>query len=220
MSLSLYWDLQNQRLVPSLYSTGKITAMTFVLRDKVPVSLALVTEQASTVQPYTVTELASGQSIRFGAKTAVTESGFVVSQFTWADNGEELPDRRYTADIDLNTAELIAAIGVLSTIALVAEFTILNGDGSNELSTQFTLNVIPDVIVGTEGVPVSADDIAFATPAFVVAQADAIKTPTGGLYRLKNGALQLYNNTTGKYQTMTLAGAAGSEYPSFGPQED
>jgi hypothetical protein len=50
-------------------------------------------------------------------------------------------------------------------------------------------------------------------------QDNAIKTPTSGLYRLKNGALQLYNSTTGLYHTLTLAGAAGSEYPSFGAGE-
>jgi len=217
--MNMFWDLQNQRLVTGLYSTATVASYSLVLRDKVPVSLALVTPQASATQPYAVTELSSGQSIRFGAKKVVTDSGFVVSAFTWADNGLALPSRRYTADIDLNTAELIAAIGALSTLAIVAEFTILNGDGSNELSTQFTINIKPDVIVGTEGSATSADDIAFATPGYVTDQDNAIKTPTSGLYRLKNGALQLYNSTTGLYHTLTLAGAAGSEYPSFGAGE-
>ena len=47
-----------------------------------------------------------------------------------------------------------------------------------------------------------------------------LKVPTEGLYRLQNGALQIKNSTTGKFQTVSLSGAEGSETMDYGPQED
>jgi hypothetical protein len=217
--LNLYWDTQNQRLVSSLYSTAAVTGYTFVLRDLIPVSLCLVTPQTSLTAPYAVTELGAGQLIKFGAKATLADADFDVSAPTWVSNGSALPDTRYTADISLNTAELITAIADADTITLEAEFTIQNADGSHELSTQFDLTVNRDVIVGTEGVPTVLADVSYVTPAMLLAAETGIKTPTGGLYRIKNGALQIYNPTQSKYHTLSLTGAAGSETLSIGAGE-
>jgi hypothetical protein len=46
-----------------------------------------------------------------------------------------------------------------------------------------------------------------------------IKTPTGGLYRLQNGALQLWNATQSKWHTLSISGAAGEETLDIGPGE-
>jgi len=47
-----------------------------------------------------------------------------------------------------------------------------------------------------------------------------LKVPTGGLMRQQNGALQLKNVTTGKFQTLWLTGAVGAETLNYGPHED
>ena len=45
--------------------------------------------------------------------------------------------------------------------------------------------------------------------------------PANANFRFKNGVLfQLFNQTTGKYHTIWLIGAAGLEQPAYGPGED
>jgi hypothetical protein len=47
-----------------------------------------------------------------------------------------------------------------------------------------------------------------------------LRTPVGGLYRIQNGAIQIKNSTTGKFQTISLSGAEGSETMDYGPGKD
>jgi len=65
----------------------------------------------------------------------------------------------------------------------------------------------------------SVEGISFATVDLLDADIAQVKTPTNGLYRIKNGALQLYNPDQSKFHTITIAGAAGSEHTSIGDGE-
>lgn len=64
------------------------------------------------------------------------------------------------------------------------------------------------------------EGITYPTMDVMLAALANITSPVGGLYRLRNGAFQLKNSTTGKFQTVTTSGAAGSETSDYGPQED
>jgi len=157
MSLNLYWSLGEQKLVSSLNSTTKIERYDFVLRDTLPVVLRVCNEQSNINVPYIVTAIDAGSAIKFGAKalaTYATDANFLFSQATWTKTGTG-ESTIYSANIQLNTAELITAIGTSDYIDCKAEFTILNGSNENELSTQFTLRIYKDVIQGSEGVPSS-----------------------------------------------------------------
>lgn len=66
---------------------------------------------------------------------------------------------------------------------------------------------------------VEQDGIAFATVDLLNSDVTDIKTPTGGLYRIRNGALQIKNSTTGKYSTVSLSGEDESETMDYGPGE-
>lgn len=157
MSIALYWDLQNQKLVESTNSTAKVERMEFVLRDTLPVTLRVLNEQANITVPYVVTAIDAGSSIIFGAKalaTYATDANFLFNQAVWTAAGSGTTTT-YSADIPLNTAALIDAMGTASYLDCKAEFTIVNSSNEHELSTQLTWRILKDVIVGSEGVPAS-----------------------------------------------------------------
>jgi hypothetical protein len=66
----------------------------------------------------------------------------------------------------------------------------------------------------------AVEGITYPTTDVLIAAIRNITDPVGGLYRIRNGAVQLKNVTTGKFQTNTNSGAAGAETTDYGPQED
>ena len=156
--MNIYWDIENQRIVAGLNSRSLVTQFNFFLRDTIPVDLILCAPQANVNQPYSVQSLDVGDSIRFGAKAAVTDSAFLFSCASWVASGSGTT-QKYTGSFQMNTAALIAALGSLASLAVKAEFTIVQPDNSHALTTQFSIVVYPDVIIGTEGVPVTAFNV-------------------------------------------------------------
>jgi len=152
--MNIYWDIQGQTIVPSLNSRGTVPQYDFYLRDTLQVNLYLVTSQAVVNQPWAVTALAAGEEIDFGAKAAVTDTDFLFSQATWTSTGTGVT-QRYVAEISLNTAELIAAMGDASSLDVIAEWTIRNTSNEGMYTTQVTFRILPDIITGSEGVPSS-----------------------------------------------------------------
>ena len=70
----------------------------------------------------------------------------------------------------------------------------------------------------TTAVPV--EGVSFVQSSLYESDRTQLLTPTGGLYRIKNGAIQLKNTTTGKFRTMYLVGPAESPQTAFGSEED
>lgn len=152
--MNIYCYRDNQQLIASLNSTQVVLQYNWFLRDVIPISLVLVTKQANISQPYAVAALNAGESIQFGAKAAYADATYLFSQNTWTAEGTG-PTQKYTASINLNTTELIAAMAAVDTLTVKAEFTFVQPDNSNALTTQFLIKVTRDVIIGTEGTPTS-----------------------------------------------------------------
>lgn len=147
--MNVFWDIANQRLVRALTSKAAVAGYTCVLRDAVPVTLYLVAEQSNVTTPYAVTEIASGHSVKFGAKAALTDTAYLSEQATWTPSGSGAT-QCYLGSFPLNGASLVSAMAGLSALSLFAEFTTQDNDGKQYLSTQFSLKIIHDVIQGTE----------------------------------------------------------------------
>jgi len=202
--MNLYWDIQGQTIVPSLNSRGTVSQYDFYLRDTLPVNLYLVTSQAVVNQPYAVTALAAGESIDFGAKAAVTDSDFLFSQATWTAAGTGAT-QRYAGEISLNTAALIAALGVLTSLDVIAEWTIRNTSNEEQYTTQVTFRILPDIITGSEGVPSSqypviaqyTDDDSVKAVRIVNADGTAM-----GIW--KNGVPYIYETDTALWYPVTI----------------
>lgn len=150
--MQIYWWKDNQRIVASLYGTRQVTQIDWYLRDSIPVDIYIVQSQTSINQPFAVTSVGDGNSIRFGAKSDYDNIDFLFSQATWIASGSG-DSQKYSAQISLNTTELIAAMAAVDTLTVKAEFTIVQSDNSHALTTQFDIQITRDVIVGTEGVP-------------------------------------------------------------------
>jgi len=142
--MNLFWSWNEQKLVASLNSKVQITAYQLVLRDVYTVSLAYVSEQAVTNQPYIAGAIVAGTSILFCAKVKGAPTGAaLIRAATWTPSGTGVTTR-YAADLELNTQSLIDALGTTTSLALTGEFAIVRGDNNNEYSTQFDISVIPD----------------------------------------------------------------------------
>lgn len=151
MSYNIYWDHQSQKLVPSLNSQQAVTRFDFILRDALPVVLRVCNAQSNINVPYIVTAVDAGKVVHFGAKelaTYATDANFLFEQDTWVETGTG-ETTIYSASIPLNTAALISAMTGLAYLDCKAEFAIWNG-AQDELSTQVTFRIWPDVIQGTE----------------------------------------------------------------------
>lgn len=151
MTFNIYWDHQSQKLIRSLNSRQAVTQYDFVLRDALPVVLRVCNAQSNISVPYIVTAVDAGKVVHFGAKalaTYATAANFLFSQATWTETGAG-ETTIYSASIPLNTAALISAIVGLPYLDCKAEFAIWNG-AQDELSTQVTFRIWPDVIQGTE----------------------------------------------------------------------
>lgn len=208
--MNLFWNRTKRELLAGLTNNTPVAAATLVLRDVEPMSIAAVTEQAKISAPYLAGELGAGESILFGVKANRSATDYLASQSTWTLTGAG-SSARYTADLDLNTVELIAAMTGLDTLACVAELTLIRSDGEHAYSTQFTLTINRDVNVGTEGAPVSGNP-PLASVAFVVSEVAQAVAPSGGSVRIHGGQLQVWNDTKGAWRAVWLTGDADEHF--------
>ena len=220
--MNIYWSWNEQKFIASLNSTSAITQYRFVLRDTLPITLRVCNKQSVLNVPYIVTAIEAGKAIKFGAKalaTYATDQDFLFSQGTWTQTGTG-EDTIYSANISLNTANLIAAMGTANSLECKAEFTILNSSNENELSTQVTFLILKDVITGSEGVPSSEYQVIAQTTDDSGAQIVRIIDGNGTLVGVyKNGAPYLFISETGLWYPLTGIIQDGIPVPGFGAGE-
>lgn len=153
----IYWDIKNHIFITSLANTQEVSQFDWVLRDKFPVQLYIVQPDDTTLE-YTQQEAPSGFSVKFSCKVAGSLDGApLVFQGTWTLQGSGAT-AYYTADVDLNTVALIAAVAASSTtdeLDIVGEFTFENAAGQNQDSTQVTIRIAADVHRSTDATPAS-----------------------------------------------------------------
>lgn len=221
--MNIYWDLQSQKLVPSLTSASKIERFDFVLRDILPVTLRVCNEQSKNNAPYVVTAIDAGKTIKFGAKALAsyqTDTDFLFSEAVWTEAGSGT-STTYSADISLNTAALIAALGTSAYLDCKIEFTIQNSSNENELSTQSIFRIYPDVIKGTEGVPSTEYQvIAQYTSDLGVASVRLVNASGEAVAIFRNGCPYVYETTTAKWYPLTATLQNGIIIPAFGAGEN
>ncbi len=119
---------------------------------------------------------------------------------------------------DFSTDALKTDLAALASKTMYACLWMTPPAGKPVLIAQWQLIVNNIAVDPTTAV--AQDGITFVQSDMYEADRAQLMAPTGGLYRIRNGALQLKNATTNKYQTAYLTGAEGSEQMAFGPGED
>lgn len=120
--------------------------------------------------------------------------------------------------VDLTTDALKDSLADLTSKAMYACLWFTPSGGSPTLMAQWNVTmkniaVDPTTATAVEGITHPTTDV------FNSAVSE-IKTPTGGLYRLKNGAFQLKHSTYPTFHTLSISGEPGSETIDIGPGED
>jgi len=202
--MNIVWDWQNQKIRASLNSSVEITAYTMVLRDVYPITLAFVSPQSVVNQPYVAAAIESGKTILFTAKLSTNlSSAVLVTEASWVASGAGATTR-YAGEWAFNTAELVAAMGGSVTYALKGEFCIVRADNTNEYSTQFTINVVPDVNRETDSVPTAIYPvIAQFTDDNGVQGVRIVNAAGVQMAMFKNGATYIFIQSTGLWYPVT-----------------
>jgi hypothetical protein len=119
--------------------------------------------------------------------------------------------------VDLTTNELKVALADAASKAMYADLWFTPSGGSPTLMAQWNVtmkNIAVDPTTAT-----AVEGITHPTTEVFNSAISEVKSPTSGLYRLHNGALQLWNATQSKWHTVSITGAAGEETWSIGPGE-
>jgi len=152
--MNMFWDIQNHELVQALDNSGTIGRLTWFVRDRLEISLAVVTP-SSADQGYVAAEAPSGYFPKFGIKAASgLTGGFLAYTGTWSLAGSGTTSR-YAGQVNLATTALIAALSTSTKLDVFAEFTLQDVSGNNRDTTQNDLRIMPDVIRGDEDEPVA-----------------------------------------------------------------
>lgn len=120
--------------------------------------------------------------------------------------------------VDLTTNELKNSLADAASKAMYANLWFTPSGGSPTLMAQWNVTmkniaVDPTTATAVEGITHPTTDVFNSA-------INEIKTPTGGLYRLHNGALQLWNATQSKWHTLSISGTVDAETLDIGPGED
>lgn len=119
--------------------------------------------------------------------------------------------------VDLTSAALKTALADSENAAMYCALWVRPSGGDYTLLGHWDItmrNVAVDPTTALE-----QEGISFATVDLVNADIAELKTPTGGIYRVHNGALQLWNPDQSKWHTVGIKGGAGAEFISYGPGE-
>lgn len=119
---------------------------------------------------------------------------------------------------DFTTTALKNDLADLENKTMYAGLWMCPNGGSYTLMAQWKVlmkNIAVDPTTATE-----LEAITYPTMDVLNAAIANITDPVDGLYRIRNGAFQLKNTTTNKFQTATTSGTAGTETMDYGPQED
>jgi hypothetical protein len=118
---------------------------------------------------------------------------------------------------DLTSQALKDKLADATTMAMYACLWMTPSAGSPTLMAQWNItmkNIAVDPTTAT-----AQEGITYPTTDVFNSAITEVKTPTGGIYRLQNGALQLWNATQSKWRTLSISGAAGEETLDIGPGE-
>jgi hypothetical protein len=141
------------------------------------------------------------------------------AQFNIAGDWGELAETsgRICWRVDLTTAALKSSLANLASKPMYADLWFTPSGGNPTLMAQWNVtmkNIAVDPTAAT-----AVEGITYPTTDVFNSAISEIKSPTGGIYRLHNGVLQLWNATQSKWHTLSISGASGSETIDIGPGE-
>lgn len=125
---------------------------------------------------------------------------------------------KITWRVDLTSVALKTALADSANATMYCALWVCPSGGNYTLLGHWDIimrNVAVDPTTAVE-----QEGISFATVDLLNNDVTQIKTPTGGIYRLRNGALQLWNATQSKWHTISVSGVAELEQINVGPGEN
>jgi hypothetical protein len=186
-----------QQLVRGAGNLSPVERPIFIFGDKFPVRLLLIQAGDNGVgstpvllDPTDIINLAG--SIDTSADTIL----FLATGFT---NVGDDTNPVYQAVLDLNTEELLAALGNDDSLLVNVDVEIKNAANTQRRTLRFQASILQQVFEGDEPPPVSIPD-------YPDAASIALKAPANGTYRIKTTVdgtfLQLIDVATGKFRSI------------------
>ena len=221
--MDLFFDKAANRLTTTAGGRGILRSQEWKRGDMIQLRLRVYDGE-------TPSDLGATWKIAFGMKESFAgELLALASEDDWTED-----DGVYSASLNLNTVEMVAALAGAAFLDTLGELTVSEDDGATWQSSQtLTVKVRNDVIQGDEGTPIElpdADDFvgdravrydeAQALNAAQRSQALQNVGLVGGvnarvrLFENPDGGwdLMLWNQDQEIYQRVVLAGGPGAEY--------
>jgi len=192
--MNIYWEIDYRRLATGTRDDTVIGRIAMPARDLVPVNIRIV-DRDYVYEEYTVSELADDETIRFGAKSAFDDATYLFDETTWTLDDTDSDDPFYEGELDLNTNELVSAIGTTPTLTVWGELAVVK-DSRNYHTTRFLIDVANDV-VRTESTP---------------------STEVTDKFRIIDGVPYVYNADQDKYLPLRSTGDANAATLELGQQ--
>jgi hypothetical protein len=144
--MNLYWDVSNRKFVQSTTSTAEVVRVKLVLRDEEPISLIPLDSSNS---PATLWALDSGESIDIALKSeADLDGNYLAFAAGLTDNTLAGTLKRYTGNLDIDTAAAVAAIGTADYLDCILEVCVVTSASKQRYSSQVDVRLLKDVIRG------------------------------------------------------------------------
>lgn len=196
--MNIFWQYPNRKLVKGLSDPVEPVELFMAARDIVPITLALV-DRTSIADAFTAETLTEDDDLIIALKETTNSASNLAYEADWTYNADaDAP--RYTAELDLNTAALIAAMGSRDRISVFGGLAItrtIGGELRHLYSTQFKIVIENDVV---------RDD--------TVAPAPSAK------YKDIDGVLHIYNSDQSKFIPILSQGSADEQHVDLGTGVD
>jgi hypothetical protein len=160
--ISLYLDITKpggvQPLLSGKSSTEISATPSFILGDKFTLALYFRNPSAGITTASTPIEISGAIALGAKATADLDATEFLFSASGFAETGAD-DDLRYEAALDLNTKELIAAMGTDDTLDVTVDIEVQDAGNTERLTFQFAAQIRRQALIGTEAGPTSAPSL-------------------------------------------------------------
>ena len=190
--MNLYWEIDERRFVAGLSDPRVLDMLDMPAADIVPLRIYIV-ERESIADPFSTQSISNDFDIVVAAKVTAGSANYLFfeDEFTDVEHGNYT---YYSAELDLHTEEIAAAMGNKQTLTVIMEIALRRkSDDAQLYSTTIRLKLANNIINITDAPIVSTENIKFI-----------------------NNILHIRNQTTGEWHPVEVDGEAGQQHIKVG----
>lgn len=143
--MELFWNTTQKELAESYTDDQPVPEVCLVQGDYETVTVAIMEETGVASAPFSIASLPAGGTLKYGAKVNPDDETycFLASSFVASGAGSA---ERHAQDVDLDTAEIAAALGGEAFVILFGELAVISAAGRHLWTTAVRLKLRKKVV--------------------------------------------------------------------------